>query len=79
MRLFFALALLGPLSVLMGYYLLADLPAVTATIMMGAAGGILYLMFQNIAVKAHLSNRQAPSLAALAGFAVGILGQSLVG
>jgi zinc transporter, ZIP family len=79
MRLFFALALLGPLAVLTGYLLLTDLPAVTAMIMMAAAGGILYLMFQDIAVKAHLKNRQAPSLAALAGFAVGILGHALVG
>ena len=79
MRLFFALAALGPLAVLMGYFLLADLPALTAMIMMAAAGGILYLMFQDIAVKAHLKNRQAPSLAALAGFAFGILGQAVIG
>jgi ZIP family zinc transporter len=78
MRLFFAIASLGPLAVLLGYYVLADLPALTGGIMMGAAGGILYLMFQDIAVEAHLSNRQAPSLAALAGFALGILGHAFV-
>ncbi len=78
MRLFLALASLGPIAVLFGYYALADMPLLTGIIMMGAAGGILFLMFQDIAVKAHLSNRQGPSLAALAGFSVGMLGQALV-
>ena len=79
MRIFFALAAIGPIAVVTGYLFLADLPAVTGVIMMAAAGGILYLMFQDIAVKAHLKNRQAPSLAALAGFALGMMGNALLG
>ena len=51
----------------------------TGGLMMAAAGGILFLMFQDIAVKAHLRYSQAPSLAALAGFAVGIVATALVG
>lgn len=77
-RLFFALAFLGPVSVALGYHVLADLPVATGVIMMMAAGGILYLMFQDIAVKAHLTYRQAPPLAALAGFSVGMIGQALL-
>jgi ZIP family zinc transporter len=79
MYVFLALAAIGPIAVGLGYVLLSDLPALTGAIMMAAAGGILFLMFQDIAVKAHLKYRQAPSLAALAGFAVGIVGEVLVG
>jgi ZIP family zinc transporter len=79
MRTFLALAALGPVAVGLGYALLAELPSLTGAIMMAAAGGILFLMFQDIAVKARLKNSQAPSLAALAGFSVGIIGQALVG
>jgi len=79
MRLFFALAAIGPVAVIAGYLFLTDFPSVTGAIMMAAAGGILYLMFQDITVKAHLRNRQAPSLAALVGFAVGMAGNALLG
>ena len=79
MLIFLAVASLGPVAVALGYLFLADLPRLTGAIMMAAAGGILYLTFQDIAVKAHLKNRQAPSLAALAGFATGMAAQALVG
>ena len=48
MRIFLALAAIGPVAVVAGYLFLADLPAVTGVMMMAAAGGILYLMFQDI-------------------------------
>jgi ZIP family zinc transporter len=77
MGLFLALAALGPLAVILGELTLAERPVLTGTIMLLAGGGILFLMFQAIAVKAHLKDRQAPSLAAVAGFAVGLIGQIL--
>jgi ZIP family zinc transporter len=64
--------------VLLGDIALGTSPRITAAIMMVSAGGILFLMFQAIAVKAHLQNKQAPSLAAVAGFAVGILAETLI-
>ena len=79
MLIFLVVASLGPVAVALGYLFLADLPRLTGAIMMAAAGGILYLTFQDIAVKAHLKNRQAPSLAAIAGFATGMAAQALVG
>ncbi|MBK0399075.1 divalent cation transporter [Limibaculum sp. M0105] len=79
MTLFLALAAVGPVAVLFGDLVLAGLPQVTGAIMMGAAGGILFLMFQDIAVEAHLENRQTPSLAAIGGFGVGLLAQALLG
>ncbi|MEJ1995877.1 MAG: hypothetical protein P8X75_11830 [Limibacillus sp.] len=78
MVLFVCLAAIGPGMVLLGDIALGTSPRITAAIMMVSAGGILFLMFQAIAVKAHLQNKQAPSLAAVAGFAVGILAETLI-
>ncbi|KZY35807.1 hypothetical protein A3731_14660 [Roseovarius sp. HI0049] len=78
MRIFLTLSLLGPAAVLLGYFFLADQPLLTGTIMMTAAGGILFLTFQDIAVKAHLEHRQAPSLAALLGFSLGMAGHAII-
>lgn len=79
LAIFLALAALGPVAVGMGYLVLADLPHVTGAIMMVAAGGILYLTFQDIAVKAHLNNGQIPPLFALVGFSLGMAGNALLG
>lgn len=79
LALFLALALLGPAAALAGFLILEAWPAVTAMLMLAAAGGILYLTFQDIAPEAHLTNRQVPSLAAVAGFGLGLLGHMLLG
>jgi ZIP family zinc transporter len=46
--------------------------------MLFAAGGILYLTFEDIAPQAHLARRWAPALGAVAGFMLGLLGQMLL-
>ena len=79
MVVFTGLAAIGPLAVGLGFVFLSNQPIVTGLIMMAAAGGILFLMFQSITIKAHMKNRQAPSLAALFGFATGMVGQMLLG
>lgn len=76
---FVTLALLGPLAAFVGFTFLNEQPAVTAAIMLAAGGGILYLTFQDIAPEAHLTNKQAPSLAAVGGFGLGLLGHMLLG
>ncbi len=76
---FLALALLGPAAALAGYLVLGAMPGLTAAIMLAAGGGILFLTFQDIAPKAHLRNRRAPSLAAVGGFALGLLGHMVLG
>jgi ZIP family zinc transporter len=60
-------------------WLLADLPTLTAAIMMFAAGGIRYLTFQDIAPQARLERHWAPPLGAVAGFAMGLAGAMLLG
>lgn len=75
---FALLAALGPVAGLAGYYLLADHEQMLGGIMLFAAGGILYLIFQDIAPQAHLKRHWAPPLGALAGFLLGVMGKGLL-
>lgn len=72
---FMMLAPLGPAAGAAGYFWLAPYPHVVAFIMLFAASGILFLTFQDIAPQAQLKNRMAPSLGAVLGFLLGLVGQ----
>ena len=76
---FALLALLGPISGLTGYFLLSDFPQVVSGIMLFAAGGILYLVFQDIAPQSKLQRHWLPPLGAVAGFLLGMLGKVATG
>lgn len=76
--LFLGLAALGPACALAGLVWLAEAEAALGAIMIFAAGGILYLLFQDIAPKAHSSRSNAPALGAVAGFALGLAGHMLI-
>jgi ZIP family zinc transporter len=71
-------ALIGPICGLLGFFYLADDPVITAVIMMFAAGGILYLVFQDVAPQAKLSRHWAPPLGAVLGFALGLIGEMML-
>lgn len=75
---FALMALLGPAAGAVGYFLLSGAPQVVSGIMLFAAGGILYLIFQDIAPQAQLKKHWAPALGALAGFLLGVVGKVLV-
>ncbi|MEP2775169.1 MAG: divalent cation transporter [Luteolibacter sp.] len=75
---FAALVPLGPIAGLAGYYLLADSPEVIDGLLLFAAGGILYVVFQDIAPQAKLRKHWLPSLGAVLGFALGLLGYLLI-
>ncbi|MEJ6401470.1 ZIP family metal transporter [Yoonia sp. 2307UL14-13] len=79
LRRFVLLGLIGPAAALAGYFLLAGWPELTATIMLAAAGAILYLVFQDIAPEAKVKNRFGPALGAVAGFLLGLGGHLLIG
>ncbi len=79
LRLLFAVSFLGPLCALGGYFLLRDLHAVTAALMSFAAGGILYLTFQDIAPASRMRGHWTPPLGAVLGFVLGMLGKELIG
>jgi len=75
---FALLAPIGPLAAFIGVRFLSESPELIAMIMTFAAGGILYLMFQDIAPKVPVENSWLPPMGALAGFFVGVLGAVLV-
>ena len=75
---FALMALLGPVAGATGYFLLSDAPQIVSGIMLFAAGGILYIIFQDIAPQARLRKHWAPSLGALAGVLLGGVGEVLV-
>lgn len=76
--LFFAMSLAGPLFGVIGYLWLADQPQAISSIMLFAAGGILYSVFQDIAPQAKLARHWIPSLGATLGFLLGLLGHMSV-
>ena len=71
------LALLGPACAAVGWLWLADQAAVLGAIMLFAAGGILYLTFQDIAPQSRLERHWAPALGAVLGFALALVGELL--
>jgi ZIP family zinc transporter len=75
LTLFSLLVLLGPLSAYVGHAFLASAPALLAGVMLFAAGGIIYLTFEDIAPQAVLRRHWAPPLGAVAGFLLGIVGR----
>jgi len=76
---FALIALLGPISGLAGYFVLSAYPKVVSAIMLFSGGGILYLIFQDIAPQSKLKKHWAPPLGAVIGFLLGVLGKVAVG
>lgn len=71
---FTTLALLGPLCAWAGYIWLSDYPAIIGGVMLFAAGGILYSVFQDMAPQIRMENKWLPPLGAIAGFLIGMIG-----
>lgn len=78
LRLMGALVVIGPVAGLTGFFFLSDLPAILGAIMLFASGGIVYLIFQDIAPQAHLRRHGAPPLGAVVGFSVALFSEMLV-
>ncbi|WP_164659448.1 ZIP family metal transporter [Tropicibacter sp. Alg240-R139] len=76
---FIGLAALGPLCAAVGFHFLSTDPETLGAIMIFAAGGILYLLFQDIAPEAHVSGDWSPALGAVCGFALGLAGDMIIG
>ncbi len=73
-----AVSLLGPVAACTGYFFLQNQPKVTASIMTFAGGGIMYLIFQDIAPQSKIRKHWIPALGAVLGFAVGMIGKQLL-
>ena len=78
LTIFFFLSFLGIGGALLGHFILADQPKITAHLMIFASGGILYLLIQDIIPESKLKSNRAASLGASLGFLVGVIGEKLV-
>jgi ZIP family zinc transporter len=76
---FFFLSLLGILSSITGYYVLSNRPIGTAALMLFSSGGIIYLIFQDIAPMSKLEKNWLPALGASLGFLFGMIGLKIMG
>lgn len=73
-----ALIPLGPLVGIVGWIIGPSHGEFLGGVMLFAAGGILYLIFQDIAPNARLERHWAPTMGAVMGFALAMLGQMLI-
>lgn len=76
---FVVLVPLGPAAAWVGLSFLENHQQALSAIMLFAAGGILYLTFQDIAPQVPLKRHWAPPLGAVGGFLLGLAGSFLVG
>ncbi|RXJ89054.1 divalent cation transporter [Arcobacter sp. CECT 8983] len=74
----FFLSFIGVIFSLIGFYLLKDNTELTSSLMLFAAGGILYLIFEDIAPSMKLKNSRFIAFGVNLGFIVGMLGEALV-
>lgn len=74
LRNFLIVGLTGPLYLLLGTEVFVNWPKALAMIMTFCAGGILYLVFEDIAPRAVMKKHWLPPLGALGGFMVGLAG-----
>ncbi len=70
---------IGPILAVLGWWLLSSYTYFLGAVMLIASGGILYLIFQDIAPQSRLRNHWFPPLGAVLGFGAGLLGQLLTG
>jgi len=72
--LFGAMVPLGPLMAFIGLTMIDTDSVLLGGVMLFSAGGILYLLFEDVAPQVPLDNVWAPPFGAIAGFALGLAG-----
>ena len=68
----------GPLAGVIGWYIAPNFPEFVGATMLFASGGILYLLFQDIAPQSRLERHWAPTLGAVIGFCLAMVADLLV-
>ena len=69
---------LGPVFGALGWLFAGGHPFFLGAVMLFSAGGILYLLFQDIAPQSRLNRHWAPTLGAVLGFCFAMLGKLLL-
>lgn len=72
------LAFLAPAGALLGFFFLINFPQVVGILFLFAAGGILYSLFQDVAPMAYQEGHWVPTLGAVAGFLIGLIGEVVI-
>jgi ZIP family zinc transporter len=68
----------GPIAGILGWYVAAGFPELVGATMLFASGGILYLLFQDIAPQSRLERHWGPTLGAVLGFCLAMVANILV-
>ena len=69
---------LGPIAGIIGFFFLSNHPAILGAIMLFASGGIIYLLFQDIAPQSRLKRHWAPPIGAVFGFCAVLFSEMLL-
>lgn len=78
LKILFAISVLGPICAAIGSEVLAETPHYIGMLMTISGGGITYLIFRDIAPASNIKNNYFIPLGSIIGFAIGLLGWSLV-
>lgn len=70
---------LGPAMGTVGWVYFSEHLLALGVVMLLASGGIIYLIFQDIAPQSRMERHWAPPLGAALGFGIGLLGNQLIG
>jgi zinc transporter, ZIP family len=74
----FILSFVGLVFSLLGYSFLDDKIVLTSSLMLFSAGGIMYIIFQDIAPLLHYKKRRLIALGVNFGFIIGMLGEAII-
>ncbi len=72
------LVIIGPIAGLGGFFFLSEYQVILSAIMLFASGGILYLIFQDIAPQSRLNKHWMPPLGAVLGYCVALVGEMIL-
>ena len=74
LMLFVLIGLTGPIYVFSGLYFFGEREVALGALMTFCAGGILYLVIQDIAPKVAMKNYTIPAMGTVCGFTIGLIG-----
>ncbi|MDT8369571.1 MAG: hypothetical protein RQ745_10215 [Longimicrobiales bacterium] len=78
LMLFLAVSMVGPLAAWLGFVWFSSSEFILAIVLLFCSGGILYLIFEDIAPHAHSESNSFPALGAICGFLLGLVGTMLI-
>lgn len=78
LMIFLAVSMVGPLAAWMGFVWFSSSELLLAMVLLFCSGGILYLIFEDIAPHAHSEDNSFPAVGAICGFLLGLVGTMLI-